>query len=72
LLLSDSFLQNLHHSGQDDLAENFAGDKKKVDALKFLQFDRSPFLGIITITPLFQSSGMVSDVQMSLSGTVKV
>jgi hypothetical protein len=32
LLLSDSFLQYLHHSGQDDLAENFAGDTEKVDA----------------------------------------
>ncbi len=30
LFLSDSFLQNLHHSGEDDLAEHFAGDTKKV------------------------------------------
>jgi hypothetical protein len=31
-VFSDTFLQNLHHSGQDDLAEYFAGDTKKVDA----------------------------------------
>jgi hypothetical protein len=32
----------LHHSGQDDLAEYFAGDIKKV--LQFLQFRRLAFL----------------------------
>jgi hypothetical protein len=33
LLLPDSSLQNFHHSGQDDLAEYFAGNTEKVDAI---------------------------------------
>ncbi len=48
----------------DDLAENFSGYTKKVDAPPI--FTVWPFLGIFTIITFLQSSGMVSDVQISL------
>ena len=35
----------------------FPGMERSVIPLQFLQFARSPFLGIFTITPFFQSSG---------------
>jgi hypothetical protein len=47
LLLPDSFLQNFHHSGQDDLAEYFAGNTEKVDAPPIFTVSQVAFLGYL-------------------------
>jgi hypothetical protein len=48
------------------LQNTLLATQRRLMPFQFLQFDRSPFLGIFTITPLFHSSGVVSDVQMSV------
>jgi hypothetical protein len=40
------------------LQKTLLATQRRLMPLQFLQFDKLPFLGIFTITPLFQSSGM--------------
>ena len=45
---------------------NFPGTDRRVMSLQLLQSARSPFFGIFTIVPFFQSLGISSSIQMLL------